>query len=378
MRHFHFPGLNGIRFLAAFLVLLDHTELIKGYLGLPTLWSETYSAHLGSTGVTIFFVLSGFLITYLLFMEKSIGPIHIQSFYIRRILRIWPLYYLIFILGFFVLPYFSIFHIPGYSSAFPTFPWDSFWAYGTLLANYGFIYCVPIAYAGILWSVAVEEQFYLIWPWVVRHVQSPVRVFLGILLFYLLLKTVAYFPGLGIKAQLPNQFYYWLDRTRISCMVIGGIGAVMLYHQKTAILNFLYSKTNQYLQLFLFTLILSNVLDSGIFNFIKNEILAVNVMMLLLNISSNPQRLWSLENRLFDFLGKISYGLYVYHLMVVVMVVKSFLKLGLYVDLPTWLGGLMTILTTTLLSILIAHLSYRYFESYFLRKKEKFSVIKTG
>lgn len=100
MRHFHFPGLNGIRFLAAFLVLLDHTELIKGYLGLPTLWSETYSAHIGSTGVTIFFVLSGFLITYLLFMEKSIGPIHIQSFYIRRILRIWPLYYLIFILGF--------------------------------------------------------------------------------------------------------------------------------------------------------------------------------------------------------------------------------------------------------------------------------------
>jgi peptidoglycan/LPS O-acetylase OafA/YrhL len=64
--------------------------------------------------------------------------------------------------------------------------------------------------------------------------------------------------------------------------------------------------------------------------------------------------------------------------MVVVMVVKSFLKLDLYVELPTWLGGLMTIITTTLLSILIAHLSYRYFESYFLRKKEKFSVIKTG
>lgn len=212
----------------------------------------------------------------------------------------------------------------------------------------------------------------------VRHVQSPTRVFLGILLFYLLLKTVAYFPGLGIKAQLPNQFYYWLDRTRISCMVIGGIGAVLLYQQKTALLNFLYSKTSQYLQLFLFTLILSNVLDSGLFNFIKNEILAVNVMTLILNISSNPQRLWSLENRLFDFLGKISYGLYVYHLMVVVIVVKSFLKFGLNVALPAWLGGLMTILTTTLFSILIAHLSYRYFESYFLRKKEKFSVIKTG
>jgi peptidoglycan/LPS O-acetylase OafA/YrhL len=378
MKHVHFPGLNGIRFIAAFLVILDHTELIKGYMGLPTLWSETFSAHLGSTGVTIFFVLSGFLITYLLLIEKSLGSINIRSFYFRRILRIWPLYYLILIIGFFIIPALPFFHVPGYSMHFVSFPWDSFLTYGTLLANVGFIYCVPIAYAGILWSVAVEEQFYLIWPWLIQRFSLSFRLLFVMVGLYFILKSLAYFPALGVKNFLPDHFYFWLDRTRISCMIIGGMGALCLHQSKSNWLKFIYSKTHQWIQLGIFLLILSQLLDSALFNFLKNEILAVNVMIIIVNISSNTESVLQLENRGYDFLGKISYGLYVYHLIVAVGVIKGMMASTIYSAIPQWISGILTIVLTLIGSIIISYFSYRYFESYFLRKKEKFSVIKTG
>src|ERR671912_1560048 len=106
------PGLNGIRFIAAFLVILDHLELYKSYFGFKTFWPNTYSSHLGSLGVTIFFVLSGFLITYLLLQERTTTGISIRNFYTRRILRIWPLYYLLIFISFFLVPHIDFLAAP--------------------------------------------------------------------------------------------------------------------------------------------------------------------------------------------------------------------------------------------------------------------------
>jgi peptidoglycan/LPS O-acetylase OafA/YrhL len=189
---------------------------------------------------------------------------------------------------------------------------------------------------------------------------------------------LAYFPALGIKDFLPDHFYFWLDRTRISCMIIGGIGALCLYQQKWSWLNFIYSKTHQWIQFGIFLLILSNLLNSSLFHFVKNEILAINVMIIIVNIASNGKSLLTMENRVFDFLGKISYGLYVYHLLVAVVVIKFMMSMTLFSQMPYWVSGILILLFTTLISIVISHLSYRYFEKYFLKKKERFSVIKTS
>ena len=134
----YFPGLNALRFFAAFAVIVTHVELMKKYIGFqnswvdiwPKLtdnihtpiqgiiagkfsWYQPFIAEAGPLGVTFFFVLSGFLITYLLFAEKKEkGDIKIRAFYARRVFRIWPLYYLIFVLGFFILPCFETFHVP--------------------------------------------------------------------------------------------------------------------------------------------------------------------------------------------------------------------------------------------------------------------------
>ncbi len=104
----YFSGINGLRFLAALAVIITHVELLKEIYGYENNWKHPLIFNLGGLGVYFFFVLSGFLITYLLLAEKEKnGKINIKQFYIRRILRIWPLYYFVLLLGFFVLPHFD-------------------------------------------------------------------------------------------------------------------------------------------------------------------------------------------------------------------------------------------------------------------------------
>src|SRR4029079_7687100 len=100
-----FPNLDGLRFISFFAVFLYHCDLsVFSYLGdsyPKTQQALTFLFRHGNLGVNFFFVLSGFLITYLLIKEKELkGNIHVGNFYVRRILRIWPLYYLCLIIGF--------------------------------------------------------------------------------------------------------------------------------------------------------------------------------------------------------------------------------------------------------------------------------------
>ncbi|MBF0511066.1 MAG: acyltransferase [Candidatus Omnitrophica bacterium] len=96
----HFPGLNGLRFISAVIVVIHHLE--KSCIVSPNrYYARVFLENAGYTAVTFFFVISGFLITYLLLVEKQRFGINIKYFYIRRILRIWPLYYFIIFLSFF-------------------------------------------------------------------------------------------------------------------------------------------------------------------------------------------------------------------------------------------------------------------------------------
>src|SRR5688572_27055191 len=106
----YFPNLNGLRFIAAFLVIIHHIEQLKSFSNIDNYWGTVpFIDIIGKLGVVLFFVLSGFLITYLLLAEeRSFKRISIVKFYIRRMLRIWPLYFLIILLAFAVLPGISL------------------------------------------------------------------------------------------------------------------------------------------------------------------------------------------------------------------------------------------------------------------------------
>ncbi len=368
MKKIQFPGLNGLRFIAALLVIIDHTELFKSYLGMPTLWANSYSAYLGAFGVSIFFVLSGFLITYLLLEEQKEGPIQIKHFYLRRILRIWPLYYLLIFLGFFVAPHLDFLQVPHYSTGMSEF-FERFLLFTGLAANVAFVYFPTVAYANILWSVAVEEQFYLFWPHVIKLKRNLFWIMLLLLIGYLALKFYA--------GNLDRQLELLVIRTRFSAMILGGIGAYLVF-TKHALIRYLYSWVTQLLLLLVFVLLLLDRVDFKSLELFQDEFLSLIVCGLILNIATNPNSILKLEYPLLNYFGKISYGLYVYHLFAVVIVLKVMSTVLPFQDWSLWISysvnlGLILLLTTG-----ISHLSYRYFESYFLRKKVRFSKVLSG
>jgi peptidoglycan/LPS O-acetylase OafA/YrhL len=368
MKKIQFPGLNGVRFVAALLVIVDHTELFKSYLGFPTLWANSYSAYLGAFGVSIFFVLSGFLITYLLLEEQKIAPIQIKHFYLRRVLRIWPLYYLILVLGFFVIPHLDFFQVPNYASDMGE-SLERLLLFTGLAANVAFVYLPTVPFANVLWSVAVEEQFYLFWPHVVKFKQKLLWIMLFLLAAYLALK---FYSG-----AVDRKFELLVIRTRFSAMIIGGLGAYLVFHQK-ALIQILYHRGVQLGLFGVFGLMLTNKVSYGPFSWMQDELISLVVCGLILNIATNPKSLFSLENKVFHYFGKLSYGLYVYHLFAVVLVLKGVAALLSLKDVSVWISYPVTLGLILLLTTGISHLSYMYFESYFLKKKVKFSAVLSG
>jgi len=370
MKKIYFPGLNGVRFFAALLVIIDHTELFKSNFGYETLWANSYSSFLGESGVTIFFVLSGFLITYLLMTEKKHSSINIKSFYIRRVLRIWPLYYLIVIIGFFVVPYLDFLSVPDYTSDMGQYG-NRLLLYSGLLANVAFVYLPTVAYANILWSVAVEEQFYLVWPHIVKYSKKLFRIILLLVIVYMLIKILS---SLLFSDSKINTLIY---RTRFSSMMIGGIGAYLVFKQHH-LLNILYNRFTQVITIIIFIILLADGLHIEYFNLIHAEFFSIVVCCLILNIATNKDSLIKLETRLLNYFGKISYGLYVYHLFAVVLVIKFLPVIFGFANLSGLIEYPVTILTILLLTTLVSHISYNYFEKPILRKKLKYTSIISG
>jgi len=368
MKKIQFPGLNGVRFIAALLVIVDHTELFKSYLGYPTLWSNSYSAYLGAFGVSIFFVLSGFLITYLLLEEQQEAPIRIRHFYLRRILRIWPLYYLVLVLGFFVIPHLDFFQVPIYSSDMGDYVHRLLLFVG-LAANVAFVYLPTVPFANVLWSVAVEEQFYLFWPHVVR-----IRRYL---LWIMLLLLAAYLAFKFFAGSVDRHFELLVIRTRFSSMIIGGIGAYLVFHQKVVV-QLLYRRGVQVGLMVLFVCMGLDWINYYSMTWMQDELISLVVCGLILNIATNPRTLFSLENAVFAYLGKLSYGLYVYHLFAVVIALKWLPTVLPIQHWSTWISYPLFLVTILGLTTVISHFSYRYFESYFLRKKIMFTTILSG
>src|SRR5262245_57382334 len=159
----HIPALDGLRGVAILLVMLHHFTVIQP-AGAFEKWFERF-AHLGMHGVDLFFVLSGFLITGILFDSKG-EPHFLRNFYMRRSLRIFPLYYAVVVFSFLLVPI-ILAHVAGLAGKLSRFQGaseDWVW-YVFYLSNFS-IARVSAFRHGILdvtWSLAIEEQFYLVW-----------------------------------------------------------------------------------------------------------------------------------------------------------------------------------------------------------------------
>lgn len=371
----YFPGLNGLRFIAAYLVVMHHSETIRHKYGLLNLQSYSLFRN-GSTAVSFFFVLSGFLITYLLLKEyKKKKDVSIKHFYLRRVLRIWPLYFLVVILGGLIIPF--IIQKAGIPYKMP-YSFGDIWYY--YLFFLPFVVNLKFGHHLLepLWSIGVEELFYLIWAPLVKYVFKYLPfVLLAIILikeFFLVSDVFACHPLInGAIAML--QF---------EAMAIGGLGAYFLFYSLREISSF--PIFNYFFQCVFIALITLRIfahtyMSENDFSIVYNSLFNTPVfsalllyslyLWLIINVSLNARSLIRLDNKVFKFLGDISYGVYMYHMLVVFAIILVLKKYLINMDiLPA------SILYYSIVSmgvLLISYLSKRFIEDQFLKLKSKFN-----
>jgi|SRR6185312_14920257 len=378
----YFPNLDALRFLGALAIMLIHTGGISARNGGGISRFEQYIHNYGHPAVSMFFVLSGFLITYLLLNEKKeTGTIDLKGYYVRRTLRIWPLYFLILVIGFFILPLV----LPGVSNKFDGVIHRHYWVYligcifflSPLLKGFG---GMPETF-GPIWSVGVEELFYLCWPVFLRKAKNVAFLLIGVVAAVICLRN-GFFIGVhltGLKFSHPHIFYSLLEiimEYRFSCMAIGGLAAYLLLSDRKEILNLLYRKDLQY-GVYVFTIVLL-IFRIGIKNpanekFISvgHEVYAVLFAYFILNLAANPNSVLNLNYKWLNYLGKISYGIYLYHPLMRVLMFVSIQQIWGEQEMskPVIILFYLATIVTTILS---AMLSYEFFEKRFLNLKTKF------
>ena len=368
----YFEGLSGLRFIAAFLVVMHHTETIRAKNNLPNLeWLGLFKN--GTHAVIFFFVLSGFLITYLLLRENhKKQTVSIRNFYMRRILRIWPLYFFVVLLGTVAIPVFLNiinFDYPVPYTLKDTWYYFLFFLPGLVTFYYGSSILEP------LWSIGVEEVFYLFWAPVFKWFKKNLLtvIFFIIALKYTLL-FIDYYRPVGSEV-----YRYLLHMFRFESMAIGAFGAWFIYNRNTDINQLkIYKLPVQILlygALLIFLLFFSNI---PLNNFervyghpLTGLILNLLFIYLIIGVSMIRHNIIKLKGRTLEYLGDISYGIYMYHLFIIFAIIL-FLKNTL-AELSVVTGSLIFYTLATAGVILTAHLSKKYFENYFLRKKDKFS-----
>ncbi len=353
----HFPNLNGLRFVAAFMVIVSHFHQIRFSLGLSNTLESPIISGLGNAGVVIFFVLSGFLITTLLLQEKrETLNISLKNFYVRRILRIWPLYFLIIGLCFFVVPYFDLLKMPGIEINKDHF-WDSLLVFALILPAFAMQLFGHIPFATMTWSIGVEEIFYLITPLILKFTKY-------ILTTFIIFAAVFLFLGNGFihndsHHKMLGVLILFLADLRLTCLALGSIAAILYLKYPSQVHKWV---LNLPIQLAFYLLAILSILKIVYIETFNNELFSLFLVVIILNLALNKKSLIRLSHPVLEYLGKISYGIYMYHLFPIVFFYQTLPEINVYALL----------LLDVTITIGLASVSFHCFESFFLKLKRKF------
>ncbi|NII23638.1 acyltransferase [Pseudoflavitalea sp. X16] len=373
-----FPNLDGLRFISFLVVFLHHCYLsFFSYLqtSAPTAFKiQSFLFKYGTLGVNFFFVLSGFLITYLLIREKEVtGTIHIGNFYVRRILRIWPLYFLCLLIGFvgFAMLKKMSGELPQ-ESANP-------WYYIFLIGNFDYMHTWPVKpdaiLLSVLWSVCVEEQFYLAWPLILKFV--PVRFYKYIFGTIILLSLIfrSFYTG---NTEADHAVRYFHTFSLIGDMALGALLAWLvsfpnkfkdfITHLSKPAIVFIY------IGALCVTLGKEFVFPYGIPIIFERLVIGIFFALIIAEQNFAHNSLFKMSRfKLVSKLGTYTYGLYCLHLLGMYAAVKVVVKLGWQED-KLWVAAASAVIGL-LLSIAISIAAYHLFEKWFLKWKDKFAFI---
>ena len=372
----HMPVLDGVRGLAILMVLVFHfvgntlaTNSVEGAIVGVT--------NYGSYGVELFFVLSGFLITGILYDAQN-KPHYFRDFYVRRLLRIFPLYYGVLTLVFFVAPLIPLLRGPTLDYLVDRQAWAWLYAVNIYIAKVG---DWSFSYLDHFWSLAIEEHFYLFWPLVVfllaRWPRALIAVSLTIAVGAMLARLIGSLAGLSWLTT------YVLTPFRLDGLALGAFLTVMARQPKglerlVRALPWVVTVAGGLLAVtFVWTRLVSRQGLELVLPVRASLILMLLACLLVWALVAPKQSATSrfFRSRSMIFLGTYSYGLYVYHHFISYYLTTNRTEL----ELARWLGShgaalaLQAALGTSV-SMAVAYLSYELFEKRFLRLKRRFAT----
>ena len=382
----YFKNLDGIRFCAAFLVLLQHSFGFKKGYSDSSPFVDRLFGDTGRLGVNLFFILSGFLISYLLLVEKdATGTVSYRSFYLRRILRIWQLY-----LGYgLILTFFSPYVADKLG-------WGNDTTFPLMMLNLVFLLFfsvnMQIAFVGtnrgmfeISWSVCIEEQFYLIWPLLMNNfrkklpkllvVMFGISILVRVLIVFLLPLLV---PSLSRERVLLMNHLLLFDKLDLFG---GGLFISMLYQQRERFGTFFRVCFRPWIQVVM-TLVallytLSVIKPEGDYFQLFFDHYICDILygyVLLAAVADNS--IYHLEKPLLKTMGRVSFGLYLFHTAVCQFVLLFFRKVVGHPEMRLVYDVVYPLACLAVTGV-VAWCSYNYYEMWFLKKKRKFELVLT-
>lgn len=345
-----YPAIDGLRAIAVLLVLFHHffsAEITSKLL-------------LGNFGVDIFFVISGFLITGILVSYKEL-PINtaLRNFYFRRTLRIFPIYYLFLLI-------ISLFFFTGNSIV-----WTALYAQNFYYIYHGhFNIPIPIVQ---FWSLAVEEQFYLVWPFII--LLTPYKY---------LKHIIAGLVFLSVIFSLFSTEYYIKYMHPLSCVQALGLGGLLALTKFSKSVEFIRKHNALFIIAGLLIWLIGvaftkqpiHLNKQNLFSLTRTGASIVSVVALIVLITQKPHRI--MESPIMTFIGKISYGIYVYHTFVGLLLEPFYNKIRafqpsdshLILIIKANMGYWLKFPFYTLVTIAVAYLSFKFIEAPFLKLKE--------
>jgi len=341
----YLPSLNGFRAISILFVLMDHFSNNFSHK------SDYKILFIGNLGVNIFFVISGFLITTLLLKEKiNTGNISLKKFYIRRFLRIVPVSYL-FIICLIGLNFIFNLNISllGFIGAF------------LFLGNIGLFH--NNWYTSHYWSLAFEEQFYLVFPAILKRNFKFYLKFLFLMLIMILILRQFTF----VNYKNTNRIFYRLLYIKevvvyLDGIIIGSLFSIFTMKNMLPLKRFLENKTIIHIVLVPLIVLIHcgylPVLNNTANSYVSSVMIGI---LILSNIQPATDLIFKfLNNRLVNYIGILSYSIYIWQ--------------QLFVYNQPWknhIAGSDTIWINVLLLMLVAYVSYNFYEKQFLKLKER-------
>ena len=288
----YLPELDVLRGFAILAVMFHHIGK-----NLPALHLVRIGGY-GWTGVDLFFVISGFLITGILLEEKGKNH-YFRNFYARRVLRIWPLYYAVLIFAFVLLPL----AMPSLRARIfaDAYPWQSYFFFVQNLFSVKEIAFGPV---GVTWSLAIEEQYYLVWPILVLLLSKRALSFAAIGAF-----TLSVVVRLMQSFGLIHLFIYTNTLSRLDGIALGSLLAIVLPAAPEELVRKI---AKLLLPLAVFAIVVTELAFGEKTWFLYSGLALAFGAVLCLSIKSEPMRRMGFVR----YTGKISYGLYLLHVPV--------------------------------------------------------------